>query len=104
MLTGMSRRVSIDQVIAAAVERRWLIDNGQRISLVRWSPSCQRLPDMCRRPMTDMHRTGTDDCRSFGPGRVRRFDRRGRSEVRATIFFASLWCGDVEPSTTPELD
>ena len=32
MLTGMSRRTKIDDVIAAAVSNGWLIDNGPRIS------------------------------------------------------------------------
>jgi hypothetical protein len=32
MLSGLSRRISVDQVIAYAVENGWLVDSGPRVS------------------------------------------------------------------------
>jgi hypothetical protein len=44
MLTGMSRRVSVDQLLNYAAGNGWLVVNGQRISPVRHIPSWSRQP------------------------------------------------------------
>jgi hypothetical protein len=56
MLTGMSRRIGIGDVLAHAVSQSWLIDNGPRISPGEVEPE---LPTSARFvPVDDGHVQG----------------------------------------------